>query len=184
VYVAPGLVQQYTSGSAGPLVAVDEKMTNYLSGMSPVIDPLTYALSNDGLGPLHELRVPKNLLQLIIAGASREAGKPPIAMNEAMAQTALRSVAGSEAVFKSDKGDGRYGSLDELISESLISRESLEKYGYRIELTVSGDKFEATAVPVDYGITGRLSYFIDESGVLRGGDRGGAPATVADQPVN
>lgn len=183
VYVAPGLVQQYTSGSAGPF-AVDEQFTGYLSGMSPVIDPLTYALSNDGLGPLHELRVPRNLLQLIIAGASREAGKPPLAMNEAMAQTALRSLAGSEAEFKSDKGDGRYGSLDELISESLISRESLEKYGYRIELTVSGDKFEATAVPVDYGITGRLSYFIDESGVLRGGDRGGGAATVADQPVN
>lgn len=183
VYVAPGLVKQYTSGSAGLGVPVDDKMNEFLSRVNPVIDPLTYALSNDGLGPLHELHVPKSLLQLMIAGASREAGQPPRQMNEAMAQTALQSLAGSEASFQAEKGAGRYGTLDELLSEHLVSKELLEKYGYRIDLIAAANKFAATAVPVEYGKTGRLSYFIDESGVLRAGDHGGGAATIADQPV-
>jgi hypothetical protein len=57
----------------------------------------------------------------------------------------------------------------------------LENYGYRIELTISGNKFEAVAIPAEYGKTGRLSFFIDESGVLRAGDHAGGAATVADQ---
>ena len=182
VYVGPGLVEQYTSGSSGPFVS--DKMSEYLTRVSPVIDPLTYALTNDGLGPLHELHVPKNLLQLIIAGASSEAGQQPLRMNEAMAQTALRSVAASEASYKADEGDGRYGTLAELLSKNLINKELLENYGYRIELTISGDRFEATAVPLNYGTTGRLSYFIDESNLLRGGDHAGGAATLADSPVH
>jgi hypothetical protein len=183
VYVAPGLVEQYTFGAEGG-ARVNDKVNEYLSRVNPVIDPLTYSLSNDGQGPLHELHVPKNLLQLLIAGASSETNQPPTQMNEAMAQTALRSVAGSEASFKSDKGDGRYGTLDELLSEGLISKTILENYGYRTELSVSGNRFQATAVPLNYGTTGRLSYYIDESGVLRGGDHGGGAATIADQPVH
>jgi len=38
-------------------------------------------------------------------------------------------------------------------------------------------------VPVEYGKTGKLSFFVDESKVLRGGDHGGGPATVADKPL-
>lgn len=182
VYVAPGLVEQYTFGAAGG-ARLSDKANEYLSRVNPVIDPLTYSLSNDGQGPLHELHVPKNLLQLIIAGASSETSQPALSTNEVMAMSALHSVAGSEASFESDKGDGRYGTIDELLAESLLSKELLENYGYRTELTVSGNKFEATAVPVNYGTTGRLSYFIDESGVLRAGDHGGGAATIADQPV-
>jgi hypothetical protein len=159
-------------------------MNDFLSRVNPVIDPLTYSLSSEGPGPLHELHVPKNLLQLLVAGLSNDVRQAPMQTNEAMAMTALRSVAGGEASFKSDKGDGRYATLDELLSESLISKELLENYGYRIELTVSGNRFEATAVPKEYGKTGRLSYFIDESGVLRAGDHGGGAATIADAAVN
>ncbi|HEY3039130.1 MAG TPA: DUF3352 domain-containing protein [Pyrinomonadaceae bacterium] len=181
VYVAPGLVEQYTA--AGNSSPVNEKMSEFLTRVNPVIDPLTYALSNDGLGPLHELHVPKNLLQLFIAGISSEAGKAPPETNEAMARSALQSVAVVEASFQADKGKGRYATLDELLSEGLISKEFMERYGYTIELRVSGNRFEATAVPNEYGKTGRLSFFIDESGVLRAGDHGGGAATAADQPM-
>jgi len=183
VYVAPGLVEQYTFGAEGG-ARVSDKVNEYLSRVNPVIDPLTYSLTNDGQGPLHELHVPKNLLQLLIAGASSGTSQPPLETNESMARSALYSVNGSEASFKSDKGDGRYGTLDELLAESLLSKDLLENHGYRIELSVSGNKFEATAVPINYGITGRLSYFIDESGVLRAGDHGGGAATIADQNLH
>jgi hypothetical protein len=70
-----------------------------------------------------------------------------------------------------------------LLAEGLVSKELVQKYGYTIELTASGDKFEAIAIPVEYGRTGKLSFFIDESGMLRAGDHGGGAATVADQPT-
>jgi hypothetical protein len=59
----------------------------------------------------------------------------------------------------------------------------LEPSGYRIEVNASGGSFAATAVPMEYGKTGKLSFFVDESKVLRGGDHGGGPATVADKPL-
>jgi hypothetical protein len=180
VYVAPGLVQQYTSGAGMP---IDDKLGDFLSQVNPVIDPLTYALSNDGQGPLHELHLPKNLVQLLIAGMSRQAAEAPVQSNETVARSVLHSVAGAEASFQADKGKGHYGTLDELVAEGLFSKELIQRYGYTIELTVSGNKFEAIAIPIEYGKSGRLSYFIDESGVLRAGDHGGGAATVADQPL-
>lgn len=182
IYVAPGLVGQYTSAAVTG-ASINEKMSEFLSRVNPVIDPLTYALTNDGQGALHEVHVPKNLLQMIIAGASSEAAQPPRQSNESGAQSSLRTIWSAEATYQATKGDGRFGSLDELIAENLVSREMLQRYGYRIEVTASQKGFEAIAVPVTYGESGRLSYFIDESGVLRGGDHGGGPATAADGPV-
>jgi hypothetical protein len=182
VYVAPGLVRQYIS-PAGSGAPVNDNTSEFLSRLNPVIDPLTYALTNDGQGPLHELHVPKNLLQMIIAQASSEATQVPLQTNEAVAKSSLRTIAVAEATYQATKGDGRFGSLDDLIAENLVTKEMLQKYGYRIEVTVSGKGFEAIAVPVTYGESGRLSYFIDETSVLRGGDHGGGAATIADQPA-
>jgi len=39
-------------------------------------------------------------------------------------------------------------------------------------------------VPTDYGTTGRTSYYIDQTNVLRGADHGGAAATVDDKPIH
>ncbi len=64
-----------------------------------------------------------------------------------------------------------------------MRKEHLQQNGYKIELTASGSRFEASAVPLEYGKTGRMSFFVDESGVLRGADNGGGFATVADKPV-
>jgi hypothetical protein len=58
-----------------------------------------------------------------------------------------------------------------------------ENFGYKIGISVSGNRYELTAVPVEYGKTGRLSFFLDDSGVLRGGDHAGGAATIADKPV-
>jgi len=182
VYVAPGLVRQYISPAGGG-APVNDNMSEFLSRVNPVIDPLTYALTNEGQGPLHELHVPKNLLQMIIAQASSEATQVPLQTNEAVAKSSLRTIAVAETTYQATKGDGHFGSLDDLIAENLVNREMLQKYGYRIEVTISGKGFEAIAVPVTYGESGRLSYFIDETSVLRGGDHGGGAATIADQPA-
>lgn len=95
----------------------------------------------------------------------------------------MHNVASAEATFKSTEGNNAYGTLDQLVSAGLLSKEMLEKYGYRIEVSASPDKFQITAVPVEYGTTGKLSFFIDESQILRGGDHGGGAATADDQPI-
>lgn len=183
VYLGPDLVERYNpiTGAAG--LPVNEKMRDFLSQLNPVIEPVTYSLSNDGMGPFHELHVPKSLLVLLTAGIASEATATPLTTNESIARSLLQTVASAEATFHSSKGDGRYGTLDELISEGLVAKDMLEKYGYKIEVMVSSNKFEAVAIPVEYGTTGRLSYFVDESGLLRGGDHGGGAATIADKPV-
>ena len=57
-----------------------------------------------------------------------------------------------------------------------VLKNRLQTSGYRFDVTVSGDKFEVTAVPLEYGKTGKLSFFIDNTYVIRGGDRNGAAA--------
>jgi uncharacterized protein DUF3352 len=181
VYAGPGLIDLYNPFAFG--APVNEKLRDLMARLNPVIDPMTYALSNEGLGSLHELHVPKNLLMLMIAGMTSQVNESPIVTNESIAKSILRTIASAEATFRETKGAGRYGSLDELAKEGLISKDLFEKYGYRIEVNVLSNKFEATAVPLEYGKTGRKSYFVDETQVLRGGDHGGGGATIADKPV-
>jgi hypothetical protein len=182
VYIGPDMIEQYNPIN-GPGAPVNEKMREFLSQLNPVIDPVTYALSNDGQGPFHELHVPKSLLVLLSASIASAADESPLLTNESIARSLLQTVASAEATFQSTKGDGRYGTLEELLTEGLISKDLLEKYGYKIDVAVSSNRFEAVAIPVEYGRTGRISFFVDQSGVLRGGDHGGGAATLADKPV-
>jgi hypothetical protein len=182
VYVAPDLVERYyplaMAGSQG-----QEALRTFLSRLSPVLDPVSYALTNDGLGPLHELHVPRNMLMMLVAGLAKEADEPPVVANESIARSLLRTAHSAEETFKATKGDGRYGTLEELTKEGLFHLMPPQATGYKFEITVSGGRFEATAVPIEYGKSGRLSYFIDDSGVLRGADHGGGAATISDEPV-
>ncbi|HVQ40412.1 MAG TPA: DUF3352 domain-containing protein [Pyrinomonadaceae bacterium] len=184
VYVGPGLIERYYPMNGNPAAPVNEKMREFLTQMNPVIEPVTYALSNEGMGPFHELHVPKSLLVLLTAGLASDVQATPLTTNESIAKSLLQTVASAEATFQSTKGAGRYATLDELISEGLVSKDLLEKYGYKIEVSVSTNRFEAVAIPREYGQTGRLSYFVDQSGLLRGGDHGGGAATIADKPID
>jgi hypothetical protein len=176
VFVSPDLVESYVfAGKQRPQPAGVQT--------TAVVEPLTYSLSNEGLGPQHELRVPKNVLMSFIAGFSTQVNESPLFTNESIAQSNLRTLSAAQATFHSTTGNGRYGTLDELITADLMAKDLVEKYGYKIELTIMSNKFEAVAVPIEYGKTGRRSFFIDESGVLRGGDHGGGAATLADKPI-
>ncbi len=182
VYVAPDMVERYypltLSGSPG-----NDRMREYLSRLNPALDPVSYSLTNDGLGPLHELHVPKNILMMLVAGLSKETSDSPLTSNESITKIALQNLVSAQSVFKSTQDDGRYGTLDELVTAGLIEERMVGRYGYKVDVVVSGASFSVTAVPHEYGKTGLLSYFIDESGVLRGGDHGGGSATVADPPI-
>ena len=184
-YLSPKLMENYRDFTRTMDPSLADQLSSLLSRLSPTAEPLTYALSNEGLGPMHELRLPKNLAVLMLTTMFGAPSEPSSAnaLNESVAQGKLLAIANAEATFQSTNKDAGYGSLDQLVSAGLIAKEMLEPSGYRIEVNVSGGSFAATAVPVEYGKTGKLSFFVDESKVLRGGDHGGGPATIADKPV-
>ena len=76
---------------------------------------------------------------------------------------------------------GLFGNTAELIAGGLVPKdiEGTETTGYRFQVfrSTDGKSWYATAEPVQYGRTGRLSYYLDASGI-RSGDTGGKPLVV------
>ena len=99
------------------------------------------------------------------------------AANEGSAQSSLRTIHSSEAVYKSTAGNGDYGDLAQLQGANLVDTVlgSGTKSGYTIATTPdnSGNPtlFYATAVPANTAAvtrTGNRSFAITEDGVMRG----------------
>ena len=84
-------------------------------------------------------------------------------------------------VVYSQGHQGKFGSTAELIAKGLIPKdiEGTESTGYRFQVVRTADAktWYATAEPVQYGRTGRLSFYLDASGV-RSADVGGKPLVV------
>jgi hypothetical protein len=77
--------------------------------------------------------------------------------------------------------NGQFATMAELIAAGLIPKdiEGPETTGYRFQINRSNDgkSWYATAEPAQYNRTGRLSFYLDASGV-RSGDVGGKPLVV------
>ncbi|HEX7333000.1 MAG TPA: hypothetical protein VF290_15965 [Pyrinomonadaceae bacterium] len=84
-------------------------------------------------------------------------------------------------VVYSQGHNGQFGNTAELISAGLIPKdiEGTESTGYRFQVirSTDGKSWYATAEPAQYGRTGRLSFYLDASGV-RSGDASGKPLVV------
>jgi hypothetical protein len=183
IYVSPALMESYKNWANAPSTLISDQTREILSRLSMVAQPITYSLSNDGMGTLHELHVPKNLVLMAVAGFSAEANPSPIIANERTTIGALQTIAIAESQYKSGKGAGSFGTIDQLVAAGLLAEDMMKNHGYKIEVMLFGDKFQVTAVPDEYGKTGKTSYFIDHSAILRGADHGGAIATVEDNPI-
>ena len=116
------------------------------------------------------------------------------AANEGAAQSCLRTLHAAEATYQATKGAGNFGTLSELAAEGLIDSRlatgTKSGYKFTVELTTSEMNypgFAVVGVPMTYGgveASGIRSFYIDETGVIRGGDKFGRPATKEDLPVN
>jgi len=77
--------------------------------------------------------------------------------------------------------NGQYANTAELITAGLVPKdiEGTDSTGYRFQIVRApdGKSWYATAEPVQYGRTGRLSFYLDASGV-RSGDAGGKPLVL------
>jgi prepilin-type N-terminal cleavage/methylation domain-containing protein len=97
------------------------------------------------------------------------------AANEGSAQQSLRTMASSEATYRSTAGNGNYGSIDNLVAQNLIDSVlgGGTKSGYNFttgtEPAASSTDFVIAAAPVtSSGVTatGTREFCIDQSGVL------------------
>jgi hypothetical protein len=182
LYISPALMQGYQTWAQQPSTRISDQTRAYLVRASAVAQPITYSLSNEGLGPLHELHIPKNLVLMAVAGISGETNPPKNLQNERAAIGVMYAISSAEHQYL--KKNGTCGTLEQLIEAKMVSQEMIDSSGYRFEVTVSGDKFQASAAPLEYGKSGNLSLFIDSTFTLRGADRNGAAATASDPPIN
>jgi type IV pilus assembly protein PilA len=144
---------------------------------------------------LIELMIVVSVIAIIAAIAIPSLLRSKLVAYEGDAVGCLRTIANAQAMFKASvaidtdgNGAGEYGSLAQMsnalppaIDDSLGSG---QKAGYFFTVTTTGiantDEiiWEATAYPIIKGRSGNRTFYIDESGVLRGSDLGGATGAV------
>ncbi len=111
---------------------------------------------------------------------------------EECAISSLRDLYGAEITYAATVGNGNYASFQQLYDANLISRVLWigTRGGYTFQYStiaaVPGTSpafFSLKATPVRYDSGSRRSFYIDLTGVLRGADKNGAPATSNDPPI-
>jgi len=169
----------------------DEAAKEFLARYRFDPEPITYAASAEGMGAHYELRIPKRLLMRIFSEMGAGALRARITSNESRAKLYLRTLKERQERYRTKHG--RFGTLEEVEEMSVVAEwkggeGTLSKWfdgiGYKLELSVTNSSYEVTATPVEYGKTGRLSFYTDQSGVVREGDHNGKPASSSDKPLD
>lgn len=132
-------------------------------------------------------------------GAPADANDPEVDLcapfgidcRETATMRSLRSLHSAQMTYHATYGSSRFGTLAELFAVRLISASvaSGTADGYSLTLTTIAPTqtepatFAVSALPTNYGSTGIRSFYIDQTGVVRGADRGGLPALPTDPPL-
>lgn len=120
-------------------------------------------------------------------------GASPRSENERYSMMSLRTIHSAQMTYASTYGAGQYGTLAQLYDFNLVrtgfALATVYK-GYVCTMTVIPTtatmpaRFIVRIVPQIYGRTGIRSFYIDETGVLRGADKQGQPADENDPPID
>ena len=104
-----------------------------------------------------------------------------IRVSEAEANEWMQEILGYELIYF--KAKQRYATFTDLAKSGSVSEQLLSGTvsGYVFEILVSPDaqKFSATARPVAYGRTGRLSFYADQTNLVRAEDKSGKAASIS-----
>jgi type IV pilus assembly protein PilA len=112
------------------------------------------------------------------------------AANEASSLASMRQIYEAQDAYYQD--NQQFGTLDQLATARLIRPElgTGQKNGYIFKVGLSTNEeteqpgFEIVATPVSYPNSGRRSFYLDESGVVRAADARGGEATRFDEPMS
>lgn len=100
----------------------------------------------------------------------------------------LRTIASAQYTYQATIGNGYFGNFDQLVEAGLVS-EHLRLHYHRIAVStvkpslIAPASFKVWSTPWKYRESGVLSFFIDDTGVLRGSDREGEMANEDDPPI-
>ena len=101
-----------------------------------------------------------------------------IAAHESDAEDMLKRIQAAEIAYALQHA-GAAGDLNALVDAGLVPKDILgpETTGYQFTVTTGpgGKGYEAHAEPARYNHTGRLSFFMDQSGTIQKKDAGGKP---------
>ncbi|HMT09612.1 MAG TPA: hypothetical protein PKA82_16545 [Pyrinomonadaceae bacterium] len=113
--------------------------------------------------------------------------------NENMAMLSMRTIHSGQMTYQATYGAGQYGTPTQLYNANIVQTGFILSYiwrGYVAEFTATPStttdpaRFTVRITPHTYGRSGVRSFYIDETGVLRGADKNGLPAGPTDPPVN
>lgn len=132
------------------------------------------------------------LPQILLGGNTQFATGNPRTFNERFIVRAMVEIVGAQATYQATYGNGNFGSFADLERASFIDSAlaSGSKYGYTFVMSSTAysagasSRFNVTATPQRYAKTGRRSFYQDESGEVRGGDKNGDLATSADPVID
>jgi hypothetical protein len=100
--------------------------------------------------------------------------------NQGGVEDFLKSLIGVQAIY-AQQHNGAFGDFPALTRAGLISDDAIDPratgYNLRLILGSDGKSFIAAAEPARYGHTGKLSYWMDQTGNLKNADNKGKPLT-------
>jgi hypothetical protein len=98
--------------------------------------------------------------------------------HEADVEDFLKRLVVWEGIYGQQHG-GLYVEFPALIQAGMFSSDvidpKLSGYNYHIAVAKDGKSYVVTAEPVRHGQTGKLSYWMDQSGLIKSADNGGKP---------
>ena len=132
------------------------------------------------------------LPQILFGSSTNSIAVYPRSYNERFAIQALVQIHGAQMTYWATYGNGNYASTLEALRQFGRIDAALasgSKYGYIFAMSATPNSpqtpasFFVTATPQRYPKTGRRSFYINASRVLRGGDKNGEIATTSDPEI-
>lgn len=101
-----------------------------------------------------------------------------ITEHEGDVEDLLKRLVVLEGIY-SQQHAGSYAELSGLIAAGMLSADAVDPklsgYNFRITLAKDGKGYVATAEPTRHGRTGKLSFWMDQTGVIKSANTGGKP---------
>jgi hypothetical protein len=105
-----------------------------------------------------------------------------ITQNQSDMEDLLRRVIAVQIVYGQQHA-GAYGDLAALVNAGLVPKDAGDPkvlgYNFRVTVGKDGKTYLAGAEPTRYGHTGKLSYWMDQTGTIKSVDNGGKPFSGA-----
>ncbi len=127
------------------------------------------------------------IFSLLLISNSAKANNP-IRYSDRFVVKSTQRIINAQVTYAATIGNGNYGSNLELLEAGFIDAvlANGNKYGYQFvyfnspRTETAPSRFYVTATPLRYGKTTKLSFYVDETGELRGADKNGGVATSTD----